>query len=91
MTNIRQERKQINKKLRKLEKYDCIVSDKQHTELLQLVSSMKDSKAIHELIAEGDRFLGEGENALREAWQQDVVDQLEYERDQAKAGMHIQR
>lgn len=87
LTNIRQERKQSNKKLKKLDKYDCNISDKQHTEILQLVSSMKDSKAVHELIAEGDRILGEGQNALREAWEQDVVERLEYERDQAKAGM----
>ena len=70
-----------------MDKYDCNISDKQHTEILQLVSSMKDSKAVHELIAEGDRILGEGQNALREAWEQDVVERLEIERDQAKAGM----
>ena len=34
LTNIRQERKQSNKKLKKLDKYDCKVSDKQHTEIL---------------------------------------------------------
>ena len=89
LTNIRQERKQTNKKLKKLDKYDCNISDKQHTEILQIVSSMKDSKAVHELIAEGDRILGEGQNALREAWEQDVVERLEYERDQAKAGTLI--
>ena len=38
------------------------------------------------LIAEGDRILGEDGNALREAWEQDVIERLEYERDQAKAG-----
>ena len=48
---------------------------------------MKDSKTVHELITEGDRILGEGQNALWEAWEQDVVERLEYERDQAKAGM----
>ena len=46
---------------------------------------MKDSKAVHELIAEGDRILGEGQNALGEAWEQDVVERLEYERDQAQS------
>ena len=56
-TNVRQERKQINKKLKKLDKFDCNISDKQHTEVLQLVSSTKDSKAVHELIAEGDHIV----------------------------------
>ena len=41
---------------------------------------MKDSKAVHELIAEGGHILEEGQNAQREAWEQDVVKRLEYER-----------
>ena len=64
-----------------------VISVTSNTEILQLISSMKDSKTVHELITEGDPILGEGQNALREAWEQDVVERLEYKRDQAKAGM----
>lgn len=81
------------KKLKKLDKFSCDVSDKQHSEILQLVSSVKDSKAVQELIAEGDRVLGEEHNSLRQAWQQDVCERLDFEKDQTKAGtcIHIQK
>lgn len=83
-----EQRKQSIKKLKKFDKYTCDVSDKQHSEILQLVSSVKDSKAVQELIAEGDRVLGEEQNALRQAWQQDVSERLDYEKDQTKAGAY---
>ena len=74
-----------------MNKFDCDVSAKQHEELVQLVSTVdrSHSKAIVELIAEGDRVLGEQSNALRQAWQQDVTERLEYEKDQSKAGTHL--
>ncbi len=47
------ERKQLISKVKHLELFECEVSDKQHEELLKLVKSVKDSKVIQELIAEG--------------------------------------
>ena len=44
------------------------------------------SKAIDELCARGDQLLGEENNPLRDVWHQDVVERLEYEKDQHKAG-----
>ncbi len=38
-------------------------------------------------MAEGDRVLGEDNNCLRLAWQQDVTERLEYERDQSGGGV----
>ena len=83
-----EQRKQSIKKLKKLDKFTCDVGDKQHAEILQLVSSVKDSKAVQELLAEGDCVLGEQHNALRQAWQQDVHERLDYEKDQHKAGAY---
>ena len=45
----------------------------------------KDSKAVEELCSRAD-CLGEGNNLLRMAWQEDVHEQLEYEQDQAESG-----
>ena len=55
---------------------------------MQLVStiSRSGSKAVQEMIADGDRVLGEEGNALRQAWQQDVTESLEFEKDQSKTG-----
>lgn len=76
-------------KLSKVAHFDCDISDKQHTELLELVRSVnkEGSKAIEELCAEGDHLLGIDNNPLREVWHQDVVERLEYEKDQRKSGM----
>ena len=83
-----EQRKQSIKKLKKFDRSTCDVSDKQHSEILQLVSSVNDSKAIQELIEEGDRVLGYEQNALWEAWQQDVLERLDYKKDQTKAGAY---
>ena len=78
-------------KLSKVAHFDCDISDKQHTELLEVVRSMSKngSKAIEELCAEGDRLLGVDNNSLREVWHQDVVERLECEKDQRKSGMLV--
>ena len=39
-----------------------------------------------ELCAEGDRLLGVDNNPLKEVWHQDVIERLEYEKDQRKSG-----
>ena len=88
MANKDEQRKQSIKKLKKFDRFTCDVSDKQHSEILLLVSSVNDSKAIQELIEEGDRVLGDEQNALREAGQQDVRERLDYEKDQSKAGAY---
>ena len=56
---------------------------------MELVSSVNHSEAVQELIIEGDRVLGEEKNALRQAWQQDVTECLEYDRDQTKVGVCV--
>ena len=89
VTKICKDRVNLAAKLSKVEHFDCDVSDKQHDELLELVRSINKngSKAIEDLCAEGDRFLGDVKSPLREVWHQDVVERLEYEKDQRKSGM----
>ena len=81
MKKVMVERKNFAQKLKKLEPFDCQISEKQDSELLQIVSQIdkKGSKAIDEIIKEGDRVLGE-DNLLRDAWRQDVTERLEYEK-----------
>ena len=43
-------------------------------------------KAIEELCAEGEQFLGT-DSPLREVWQQDVTERLEFEKDQKRNGL----
>ena len=54
ISKLTDERKNLTKKLNKLHPFDCIVNDKEHANLLQLVSTIhkKGSKAIQELISE---------------------------------------
>jgi hypothetical protein len=63
--------------------------NKQHAELLEIVRSVnhKGSKAIEELCSRGDQLISSECNPLREVWRQDVVERIEYERDQRKNGM----
>ena len=84
------EKKNLSVKVSALAAYVFNVDDEaQHDELLTLVRSVTHgSKAIEELCGRGDKLLGEGRNLLREAWRQDVIERLEYERDQSKSGMH---
>ena len=89
LSKANEQRKQYARKLKKLGKFDCDVSDKQHEELVQLVSVASKSECVQELLAEGDRILGEDNNCLKQAWQQDVTERLEYERDQSRAGEYV--
>ena len=86
------EKKNLSAKVSALAAYDFNVDDEaQHDELLKLVRSVNThgSKAIEELCGRGDKLLGEGRNLLREAWRQDVIERLDYERDQSKSGMQL--
>lgn len=86
------ERKNLNTKVSALSDFDFEIQDEvQHNELLTMVRtvSKSDSKAIEELCSKGDKLQGEEKNLLREAWRQDVVERLEYERDQSKSGMSV--
>lgn len=91
ISKLTDERKNLTKKLNKLQPFDCIVNDKEHANLLELVSTIhkKGSKAIRELISEGEQILGPDNNALQQAWHQDVTERLEYERDQRRSGMNM--
>lgn len=87
ITNITVDRKNLIRKLNRLQPFDCDVNDKQHYQLVQLVSSVNKtgSKVIQELIERGEALLGEGNNVLKDSWQQDVLDRLDFESDQQKS------
>ena len=87
MKNTTVERKQLISKVNHLTRFDCEVSEKQHDELLKMVTSINDkgSKALKELIAEGENRLEES-NLLKESWKQDVLERLSFEKDQQKSG-----
>ena len=56
--------------------------------MLKLVKELnKNSNAVRELCECGDKILGSENNLLRVAWQQDVIERLEYEKDQCSSGM----
>ena len=75
---------------KKNDKYDCELSSQQNSEMVALVKSIgKNSKAIENLCAQGDKVLGSGGNLLCAAWKQDVVERLEFERDQTNSGVCI--
>ena len=78
------DRQNLAAKLAKVAHFDCDLSDKQHTELLELVRSVdkNGSRVVEELYAEGDRL--PDNNPLKEVWHQDVIERLEYEKDQSK-------
>ena len=83
-----QERKQLMMKMTANTVFDCELNDKQHAEMLQVVRELnRNARAIDDLCAEGDRLLGSTDNLLRAAWHQDVIERLEFERDQAKSGI----
>lgn len=88
LARISNDRKNLNAKLSALAPYNCDLKDKQHTELLQLVSLIhkNGSQVIEELCSQGDRALGQESNLLRDVWHQDVVERLQYEKDQSKSG-----
>ena len=45
----------------------------------------RDSRAVEQLCSEADNVLGRENHVLREAWQQDVTDRIQFERDQSTA------
>ena len=68
------------------------LSDKQHSEMLKVVRAVnRDSRAINDLCTQEDKVIGSDNNLLRAAWQQDVVERLDYEKDQSMSGMHVYR
>lgn len=87
VTKVIVDRQNVVQKLNKLRPFDYEVNDKQHAELLQLTSAVHTigSKVINELVEEGSRVLGE-DNVLKDSWHQDVVERLDYERDQQRSG-----
>ena len=86
--NIMIDRKNLTRKLNRLQPFDCDVSDEQHAEPLDFVSSVykNGSKVIKELIEEDNWILGD-KNVLKDPWHQDIVERLDYERDQQRSGM----
>lgn len=88
VSRIIEEKKCLKVKVQSLEPYNCDLSDKQHIEMLKLVKELnKNSNAVRELCECGDKILGSENNLLRVAWQQDVIERLEYEKDQCSSGM----
>ena len=82
-------RKRLQSQLDAIAPLDCELSSEQHSEMLKLVRELNHhSNAVDDLCAEGDKALGSENNLLRAAWQQDVVDRLEYDKDQSKSGKH---
>ncbi len=75
-------------KVSTLTQFDCDLKDKQHAELLQLVHK-NGTKTIEELCAKGERLLGQDNNLSRKAWHQDVVERLEFEKDQWRSGYYL--
>ena len=56
VTKVIEERKNLVQKLNKLQPFECSINDRQHSELLQVVSAIqnKGSAAVKRLICEGD-------------------------------------
>ena len=88
VTKVIEERKNLVQKLNKLQPFECSINDRQHSELLQVVSAIqnKGSAAVNQLICDGEAMLGADNNILKDAWQQDVIERLDYERDQSQSG-----
>ena len=90
VSKLSKERKNLTTELSHVRDFDYNLNDKQHTaELLEIVRSVnqKGSHVIEELCSKGDQVLSNECNPLREVWLQDVIERLEYERDQRKNGM----
>lgn len=87
-SKIAYEKRQLFVKVNCIESDDYNLNDKQHNELLQIVKEIqrKGSESIKELIKKGQQAQG---NMLEEAWKQDVMDRIEFEKDQRKAGTQL--
>ena len=90
VTKVIEERKNLVQKLNKLQPFECYINDRQHNELIQLVSAIqiKGSATVNQLISEGESMLGADSNILKDAWQQDVIERLHFEKDQRGAGIN---
>ena len=56
--------------------------------MLKLVKELnKNSNTVRELYERGDKMLGSENNLLHVAWQQDITERIEYEKDQCSSGM----
>ena len=56
--------------------------------MLKLVKELnKNSNTVRELYERGDKMFGSENNLLHVAWQQDVTERIEYEKDQCSSGM----
>lgn len=88
VTKVIEERKNLGQKLSKLQPFDCNINDRQHSELLQIVSAIqsKGSASVQQLICEGESMLGEDNNILKDAWHQDVIERIQFEKDQGRSG-----
>ena len=72
VSRLSKERKNLQAKVDALKPYECDLNNKQHSELLRVVTTIsKDSQAVEQLCSEADKVLG-GENNLqrevREVW-----------------------
>ena len=77
-------KKNLQAKVDALKAYDCDLNEKQHSELLRAITAInRDSRAIEQLCSEADKVLGDNNNLLRAAWQQDVTERLQFEKDQS--------
>lgn len=88
VSKLSKERKNFAAKLLSITHLDYDLNDKQHAEILEIVRSVnrRGSAVIEELCSKGDQLLSNECNPLREVWRQDVIERLEYERDQRKTG-----
>ena len=88
VSRIAKDRRNLAAKLAGCNRFTCEMNDKQHDELLETVRAIhqRDSKVIEEIYSRGDDF-GEENNILRTAWEEDVVERLDYEKDQANSGV----
>ena len=88
VSRIAKDRRNLAAKLAGCNRFTSEMNDKQHDELLETVRAIhqRDSKVIEEICSRGDDF-GEENNILRTAWEEDVVERLDYEKDQANSGV----
>ena len=90
VSRISKERKNLSAKVSALSPFNFDLKDKRHGELLQFVHTIHKthSRTIEDLCVKGDEVLGQERNLLRQAWKQDVIERLDFEKDQFKAGKY---
>lgn len=86
VSKISKAKKNLQARVESLKPFDCELDNKQHSELLRLVTAINgNSRAIEQLCTEGDKVVGCENNLLREAWRQDVTERIQFEQDQSLA------